>query len=299
MTTGDVPFNYLSGEKLYQVRARAALPLLVRQATQAHSATIFYSDLAAELGMSNERNLNYVLGYIGDALEELSKRWKEDIPPIQCLVINKRDRLPGEGIGWFITKKEEFRKLPRREQRRLVDLELQKVLHYRKWPAVLTALGLSPATMNLSKVLSQAETLGPTRETRGSAFGSGGESPEHKRLKTFMAQHPEKVGLPAAVGPGDIEKALRSGDILDVFFGHGQDHIAVEVKSALSNDADIVRGMFQCVKYRSVLEAQQAVDGLPQSARAILVLEAKLPASLRSISNVLGIEIVDEVIPAR
>jgi hypothetical protein len=84
--------------------------------------------LAAELGMPNERNLNYVLCFIGDALESLSKDWKETIPPIQCLAINKRDRLPGEGIGWFITKIEDFRKLPRKEQRRLVDLELQKVL---------------------------------------------------------------------------------------------------------------------------------------------------------------------------
>ena len=76
VATGNALFDYLSGEKLYQARARAALPLLVRQATQAHNATIFYSDLAAELGMANERNLNYVLGYIGDALEQLSKQWR-------------------------------------------------------------------------------------------------------------------------------------------------------------------------------------------------------------------------------
>jgi hypothetical protein len=295
---GTAAADYLSGDKLYHERARAALPLLVRQATQAHSATIFYSDLADELGMPNERNLNYVLGYIGDALELLSKQWNETIPPIQCLVINKRDRLPGEGIGWFITQKEDFRKLPRREQRRLVDLELQKVLLYRKWPSVLSAFGLTPATMDSSKVLSQAERLGATGESRASSFGVGGESPGHKRLKLFVSKHPEIVGLPTTIGPGDIEKPLKSGDTLDVFFRHGHDCIAVEVKSALSGDADVVRGMFQCVKYRSVLEAQQAADGFPQSARAILVLQAKLPASLRSIKNILGIELVDEVTPA-
>jgi len=53
----------ISGEKLYQERARAALPLLVRQAQA--GAPIFYSDLADELGMPNPRNLNYVLGSIG------------------------------------------------------------------------------------------------------------------------------------------------------------------------------------------------------------------------------------------
>ena len=86
----------ISGDKLYQERARAALPLLVRQAQA--GAPIFYSDLAEELGMPNPRNLNYVLGSIGQSMELLSKSWKEKVPPIQCLVINKATGLPGEGI---------------------------------------------------------------------------------------------------------------------------------------------------------------------------------------------------------
>lgn len=251
---------YLSGVKLYQERARAALPLLVRQA--ASSATIFYSDLAVELGMSNERNLNYVLGYVGDALESLSEDWKEKIPPIQCLVINKRDKMPGRGIGWFITKKEDFRKLPRREQRRLVALELQKVFVYRKWSAVLKEFGLSPAKVNYSRVMSEAKAIGATRESRAASFGGGGESPEHRTLKQFVANHPEIVGLPAALAPGATEEPLQSGDKLDVFFRNGQESIAVEVKSRRSGEIDIVRGMFQCVKYQTVLEAQQSVDGV-------------------------------------
>jgi len=58
--SGESAAKYLAGDKLYQVRARAALPLLVRQASQ--SATVYYSDLAPELGMANERNLDYVWG---------------------------------------------------------------------------------------------------------------------------------------------------------------------------------------------------------------------------------------------
>jgi hypothetical protein len=193
--------SYLSGNKLYQQRARAALPVLVRQATQSTTNTIFYSDLADELGMPNGRNLNYVLGYIGRALEKLSRDWKEKIPPIQCLVINKRDRLPGEGIGWFITKKEALRKLPLKEQRRLVGIELQKVLLYRKWPAVLSAFGLSPSRKDFSRILSKAAAIGATRESRGASFGGRGESLEHKRLKNYIASHPEAVGLPAGRRP--------------------------------------------------------------------------------------------------
>jgi hypothetical protein len=290
---GKPTAKYLAGDKLYQERARVALPLLVRQASQ--SATVYYSDLAAELGMANERNLNYVLGYVGDAMESLSKDWKETIPPIQCLVINKRDRMPGEGIGWFITKKEDFRKLPRREQRRLVKLELEKVFAYRGWPSVLKAFGLAPTKAEYSRVAAKAKSIGATRESRAASFGGGGESPEHRKLKLFIAKNPEIVGLPTSVGPGKTEEPLQSGDVLDVFFKHGQDSVAVEVKSALSGEADIARGMFQCVKYRAVLEAQQAAEGLPQSARAILVLEAKLPSKFQALKNVLSVELVDEV----
>ena len=75
-------------------------------------------------------------------------------------------------------------------------------------------------------------------------------------------------------------------------------HIAVEVKSARSDESDILRGMFQCVKYRAVLEAQQAADSVAQSARAILVLEAQLPPKFQAIKNILGIECVDCVTPS-
>ena len=64
--SGSPAAQYLAGDELFQQRARAALPLLVRQAMQ--STTVFYSDLAAEVGMPNERNLNYVLGFIGERL---------------------------------------------------------------------------------------------------------------------------------------------------------------------------------------------------------------------------------------
>ena len=77
------------------------------------------------------------------AFETLSDEWDEEIPPIHCLVINKKFGLQGGGVGWFITKKEDFRKLPRSQQRALVRAELQKAFDYPNWFAVLDALDLS------------------------------------------------------------------------------------------------------------------------------------------------------------
>src|SRR5438046_1661405 len=84
---GDHENSVLSGNSLYVKRAREAFPILVRQAWAGER--IAYSDLADEMGMANPRNLNYVLGAIGKAIKELSGEWGQEIPPLQCLVVNK------------------------------------------------------------------------------------------------------------------------------------------------------------------------------------------------------------------
>ncbi len=143
----------ISGDKAYQVRARAALPLLVRQAQA--GVPVFYSDLAEELGMTNPRNLNYVLGSIGQSLERLSTAWKTKVPPIQCLVVNKSTGMPGEGVGWFLVKKEDFAALPLRQKRAIVEAELQNVFSYPKWEEVLKAFELEPTTSDFSPIVTK------------------------------------------------------------------------------------------------------------------------------------------------
>jgi hypothetical protein len=274
----------LSGDKLYQERARAALPLLVRQAQAGNP--IFYSDLATELGIPNPRNLNYVLGSIGQALVELSKAWGVKVPPIQCLVVNKATGLPGEGIGWFVVKKEEYSKLTKRQQRTIVEAERQHVYAFPKWLQVLSALQLQPTQNDFTQLVKAATFR-----------GGGGEGIKHQKLKEFVAANPQIVGLPVSTPHGVQEFGLPSGDSIDVMF-QNKDWVAVEVKSDISQAPDILRGLFQCVKYRAVIEAVQATQSLPQNARALLVLEGALPTELLPIKNLLGIEVIEHVSPS-
>lgn len=190
----------ISGNKMYQVRARAALPLLVRQAEA--GAPIFYSDLAEELGMPNPRNLNYVLGSIGQSLERLSKEWKVKIPPIQCLVVNKNTGFPGEGIGWFLVKKEDFARLPLKQRRAILEAELQHVFSYPNWQEVLKALALKPTTSDFTPFVNKAK----------GGFG-GGESDEHKALKEYVVQNPQVIGLGMSTPVGTTECLLPSGTV--------------------------------------------------------------------------------------
>ncbi|TLS17956.1 MAG: hypothetical protein FDZ72_11640 [Betaproteobacteria bacterium] len=274
----------LTGNKLYQERARVALPLLVRQAVAAKP--IFYSALAEELGMPNPRNLNYVLGCIGQAMVRLSKQWKDRIPPIQCLVVNKATGLPGEGIGWFLISKEDFGKLPLRRRREIVQAELQHIYAYPYWDDVLAELELEPASTDFTTQIAAA-----------SGGRGGGEGPAHQRLKDFVAKNPTVIGLSKTMPSGEPEYRLPSGDCLDVLFQSRKSWVAVEVKSHISDEADLVRGVFQCVKYQAVLDAVLLSKSMAVDARAILVLEANLPESLKPLCNLLGVEVVDGVIP--
>ncbi|MBP7687962.1 MAG: hypothetical protein KA765_08645 [Thermoflexales bacterium] len=283
METGEIAKS-IEGEKLYQKRARKALPLLVRQALA--NQPIFYSDLADELEMPNPRNLNYVLGSIGQTLQEISVEWKDEIPPINCLVINKNTGLPGEGIGWFITDKSSFAKLPRKQQRAVIDMELHKIYAYPRWRDVLKYLDLE---------YKENRDYSPLLNAVSKQHHSSGESPYHKRFKELVSKKPQILGLPKSVGIGELEKDLPSGDIADVLFVHGKDWIIAEVKSRISDTADIYRGLYQCVKYQAVVEAYQIEKGFQPSCRVVLVLENEFPVELIELKNLLGIEVIEKV----
>lgn len=272
----------LNGDLPYQVFGRKALPLLVRQAEAGH--TIFYSSLSQEIGMLNPRNLNYPLGSIGKSLEELSIVWGEKIPPIQCLVLNKETLLPSEGVGWFSIKKEDFSALSRPQQLEIVRNELAPVFAYQNWHKILDALKIRYVNPNISKFVAAAQS-----------GGGGGESESHRRFKEFIARNPAKIGLPKRTSIGKTEVRLPSGDILDISFDARNEWVAAEVKSAKSDIADVTRGLFQCVKYRSVMEASQSANGKRRSARAVLVLEGMFPQELIPLRNILGIDVYDQI----
>lgn len=273
--------NLLSGDKLYLVRARKVLPYLVRQAKAGQP--IYYSDLANEIGIPNPRNLNYILGSIGNGLLQLIKRTKSDIPPIQCLVINKRDELPGEGVGWFISKTD-FAKLNKTQRKKIVDAQLARIYTFHYWDWVLEELNLQPIEVDLKDEIEKAK-----------GFVGGGESEQHRQLKEFIAKNPTLLGLNNTIGEGLIEYPLPSADRVDILFKEKGLKIGVEVKSLLSNTADILRGLFQCVKYKYLIEAEQTINNMVPNSRVILALEGELPSDLTLIKNLLGVEVVQRI----
>jgi hypothetical protein len=82
-----------------------------------------------------------------------------------------------------------------------------------------------------------------------------------------------------------------------VLFSVKQRLIAIEIKAHSAADAEIARGMYQCVKYEAVLRAQQKAGQEPVNAQAWLVLGRDLPPTLVPLMNTLGIRVLKVVLP--
>lgn len=272
--------DFTSGDKLFLKRARLILPYLVRQAKAGR--TIYYSDLAAEAQIPNPRNLNYPLGAIGNVLIALSEKMGLEIPPIQCLVINMATNLPGEGIGWFFNQTE-FKKMSKTKKTQIMDLQLGKIYTFQDWEKVLAELGLQEVTIDISELIEKAKHM---------HFG-GGESEHHLKFKQAVSKRPQLIGLD--LKEGIMEYRLPSLDCIDILFEDKSQLIGVEVKSVISSEADILRGIFQCIKYKHLIESEQIIKNRLPDSRTILVLQGKFPSSLLAIKNMLGIEVIDKV----
>lgn len=269
--------GFQNGSKLYQQRAKLALPLLVARA-KAHS-TFTYGQLARQIGMPNPRNLNHVLGAIGRELQGLSREWKEEVPPIQCIVINKTKKTPGRGIGFHMPVAQ-FKQLPPLAKKRVLQMLHSRIWDYQKWETVLKYFRLTWAAPDKEiEEIAQKARYGK----------AGGEGDEHRLLKEYIAKSPYVLGLPKTGAM--IEYAFPSGDEIDVMFKYQDQWIGVEVKGAASEDVDIMRGIFQCVKYQALIEADQKFQKQTVNGRVMLVLGGRLPVSLRDLVELLEIDI--------
>lgn len=278
-STGAIARPMDPNGSLYQRRALEALPILVRQALAGQ--TIYYSDLADEMGMPNPRNLNFVLGSVGTSLNLLSQSWQERVPPLQALVINKADELPGEGFSEFAPDPAQYRTATRRIKQQVTQALLAHVFTYTRWPAVLAHFGVDPLPApKLSELINDSQ--------RSRALGSG-ESAAHAALKARVAAAPSLAGFSGQPDRVVTEYTFPSADTADVLI-EGRDEVwAVEVKSHLSDDADLLRGIFQAVKYRALLSAELAVEQRDKGCRAVLVTERVLPLELQRIALTLGV----------
>lgn len=208
--------------------------------------------------------------------------------PLINVLITRGSGIPGRGVGGYLARRyrnphlADWDNVSKEMKLQVVDRERKKVFKYKNWMALNHKLFGEDALGKLRKPSS-----GESDHKKGGRGGPA-ESREHKKLKSWVAADPSRIGLSQRYGPGVTEYPLMSGDKVDVMFIANDKFRAVEVKSLKSNDDDLKRGIYQCVKYREVKSAE--IAPYKADVEAILVVERKLPLGLRERAAMLGVK---------
>ena len=231
-----------------------------------------YGDLIHALGYTRYSGIGDQLGNVETVMRELRKMTGEDVPTLNALV--KKNGIPSDGFGFVYPN---YNGLTLSEKLVFVAGINEKALNYQKWDWVLDQLGLQP-----SKIITEQELEAI------SVHVGGGEGKEHKAIKEFVYKHPESLGV-TGVTRKETEHPLPSGDRLDVYFETSDCRYAIEVKPSTSPDDDITRGIFQCVKYKAVMEAIRKIGYDKYAVSTLLVTASGLSERNKKLAEALNV----------
>ena len=247
--------------------------------------SITYMDLAKLIkfpepytGNYFQSNMGKVLGEVCVLLQDANiPKTLKPVPIIQTLVISKTTGLPSDGIKISVIGYENFSK---NIKKNFVMAEHEKIkLYGNNWLKLLKALNIQVSDDYKIK----------KKKTMYNPFGSEG-SPEHRNVKKYIIEKHYLLGYSGKTEAIE-EYPLRSGDKIDVVYQDGNTIYAFEAKSIRSDKDDLERGVFQCVKYKKVIEAEIKV-GVRDITKVVcsLVTETKLPPQLQKYCEQLGIK---------
>jgi hypothetical protein len=208
------------------------------------------------------------IGAVGFALKALGEKWGERIPPLNVIVVDARTGLPGVGADevahYFFD--DDGRGMAK-NRKAYLDAAMQAVFDYsQRWDRVAEAL-------DAEKLDPEAgiEDPGHTIPLPKLPRAYEAESKEHKALKDWVRRNPDWFDEYGTFAPGVNEHRLSSGDELDAYFDNGKEYLAVEVKASHASDAELMRGVYQCVKYKAVLRAERIAMRRAPLGDAVLV----------------------------
>jgi hypothetical protein len=276
---------------------RVAMPIVLGCAMG--GASITYGGLNDAVRMRGGQpamalTYRYVAGKIGMVCQALAEDLGHDVPPLNAIIVNEQSGLPSHGVDSFLATyfgmtKREIESLNEKARDSYARAAMEKVFDFHSWDSIRRQLGLSQSTVGVSK--SKKRKVIPPPNSR--KFATGPESERHKKLKKWLAGHPETVGSLGKFGLGETECGLASGDRLDVLFTNSTTRLAAEVKTSEASDDEVQRGVYQCVKYRATLRAMQLAAAEPPNAQAVLVIDCRPSSVVRQLAELLSVTVVD------
>ena len=286
----------LRGERWTERTARNILPMLIWCAK--HGKKITYGQLDQEIQRRKlGHHVNVVVyghpaGAIGNALLETEKDLGEKIPPINSLVVNAKTGIPGTGCDYYMQhylEENKPRALTGQQRKSMAEDTMEEIWQYQGWDVLLKKYDLTPLHGDIPSL--NVATVSKKLPKKG-GWSNEPESEEHAALKIWVSKNPNILKSKIPFMNGETEWLYASADRVDVMFLHSEGCMAVEVKSIKSNDADLERGIYQCVKYQSLLRAELKAAGNIPNGLAVLVSERNLPDSLVQLADLLGVRVI-------
>ena len=239
--------------------------------------------LEAECGFDVIFTVN--VGKVAGAAMNRVLEYVPDAPLLNVLLVRSDTGLPGAGaVGYLARRYPDIRWLRREgahedaRWRDLIEDEAARVYGYARWNEVYRLVYdcLLPAA--------DADLAGKERDGTGRG---GGEGVNHRALRLKVTREPGLVRKGLRPEYTETEVELLSGDRVDVVSAAKDGTVAIEVKSRDSNWNDLRRGVYQCVKYRAVMAAQD-MRRVP-TVESWLVTETELPGELKALARRLGV----------
>jgi hypothetical protein len=233
------------------------------------------------------------IGFVAGSLMETIQKVEPDAPLINVLVVNQTDRQPSKGAGVFMARRFGERRLHREDAKQQYPQLWEETFKraagevYSYTEAQWTALfervfgtHLDPEKIKRDREKRHEGTEKDGIPT-GRRYGPGGEGPLHQSLRMWVKSNPGAIQRAFNDATTDTEVDLDSGDRVDVVYKLADRIAVLEVKSRISDEVDLRRGVFQCVKYRAVRQAMDVRDDAV--VEAYLITETPLSGEISAL----------------
>ena len=263
----------LQGPSAVKPIARCLIGAALRSTTLTYGEA--RSRLEKECGFSKLSRASRA-GWSAGTLQHAIHRHAPFAPLLNVLLVYKDTGVPGSGAREFLAARyPEERRLAKKGVdtaypelwARYARLAAAEAYRYDGWEVLYEALFGRYAPDPF---------YAPRRRAGG---GGGGEGPAHEALREWARKHPECIHERFRHVDAKTEVDLLSDDRVDVVYWAPREVVVIEVKSRISDFDDFQRGVYQCVKYRAVMEAQEQEES-GRRVRTFLVTETALPAHL-------------------
>lgn len=229
---------------------------------------------------------------VGNLMEAIQKK-RSDAPLINVLAVNQMDRQPSEGAGSFMANRFGEPRLAeddaKRKHRGLWEKTFQRAAGEVYAYSAQDWAQLYGDVFGNQLVPEQIENVREERRRgqeqdgirTGREYGKGGEGPFHSALRLWVKDNPQAIHRDYDGAQTDTEVDLESGDRVDVVFKCADRIVLLEVKSRISNEVDLRRGVYQCIKYRAVRAAMDVRD--EPVIETYLVTETEIPGEIAAL----------------